>query len=215
MFHELQETWVESLKRHLSAWKKEAGYSEITMFDEIVKAHTRIGGPVKTGIHFSDGKDEYNRQKANAIRIKRLLVDDEEGIGREQADQLVNLLPSILAAMPAHLRISFLNEYLSPLDLHVAGNEEVTDGEVSITDLAEIMRKDAQAHQTIAHVIDNPELDALKAAHQDILASIETKKKKGRILAAMIRAKTATGSVIKKAGGAIGNLIHRNPKVSA
>jgi hypothetical protein len=198
MFHTLQETWVESLKRHLSAWKKEAGYSEMTMFDEIVKAHERIGGPQKTGIHFSDGKDEYNRQKANAIRIKRLLVDDEEGIGREQADQLVNLMPSILAAMPAHLRISFLNEYLAPLELHVAGNEEATEGDVGIADLAEIMHQDAKAQQSFAAVLQSQDINTLTEAHKAILESIETKKRKGRFIAAMIRAKTATGSAIKK-----------------
>lgn len=208
MFHQLHETWVESLKRHLSAWKKEAGISEITMFDEIVKAHDRISGPTKTGIHFSDGKDEYNRQKANAIRIKRLLVDDEEGIGREQADQLVNLMPSILAAMPAHLRISFLNEYLSPLDLHVAANEEAGDGTVGISDLAEMMHEDAKAQQSLAAVLQNQDVAVLTEAHNAILKSIETKKQKGRFIAAMIRAKTATGSALKK-------MFHRQPKVTS
>lgn len=217
MYHELQETWVESLKRHLSDWKKMGeGMSEMTMFDEIVAAHERIGGPRKTGIHFNNGHDAFNRQKANAIRIKRLLTD--EPATEEQADQLLNLLPSILAAMPPHLSISFLNEYLAPLNLHVAGNDEATEGEMGIADLAEIMRKDAQAHQTLAQVIGNPELSSLTAAHRDILDSIETKKKKGRILAAMIRAKTATGSAIKKAGGfagaAIGKLVHRKDKTS-
>lgn len=211
MFHELQETWVESLKRHLSAWKKEGikgqPMSENTMFDLIVEAHERIGGPRKTGIHFNNGPDAYNRQKANAIRIKRLLTD--EPVGEEQSDQLVNLMPSILAAMPSHLRISFLNEYLAPLDLHVAGNEEATEGEVGIADLAEIMRKDAQTHQTIAQVIDNPELAVLTAAHKDILDSIETKKRKGRVIQAMIRAKTATGCAIKRAGGFAGNAINK------
>lgn len=207
MFHQLQETWVESLKRHLSAWKKEAGISEMTMFDEIVKAHIRIGGPEKTGIHFSDGKDEYNRQKANAIRIKRLLVDDEEGIGREQADQFVNLLPSILAAMPAHLRISFLNEYLAPLDLHVAGNDEATEGEAGIGDLAELMHKDHKAQETFATALQTKDITALTEAHNAILDAIETKKRKGRILQAMIRAKTATGSAIKK-------MFHRQSKVT-
>lgn len=203
MFHELQETWVESLKRHLAAWKKEAGMSEMTMFDEIVAAHERIAGPAKTGIQFSDGKDEYNRQKANSIRIKRLLVDDEEGIGREQADQLVNLLPSILAAMPAHLRISFLNEYLSPLNLHVASNDEGESGEFGIRDLAELMQTDAQTHQCLAKVLESDDLDTLKIAHQNITASIETKKKKGRLLAGLIRAKTSTGAALKKLGNAM------------
>jgi hypothetical protein len=203
MFHALQETWVESLKRHLSAWKKEAGCSEMTMFDAIVAAHARIGGPAKTGIVFSDGKDEYNRQKANAVRIRRLLVDDEEGIGREQAEQLVNLLPSILAAMPAHLRISFLNEYLSPLNLHVAANEDSDNGEFGIRDLAELMQTDAQTHQSLAKVLESDDLDILKAAYQDITTSIETKKKKGRFIAGLIRAKTSTGAALKKLGQAM------------
>ena len=203
MFHALQETHVESLKRHLSAWKKEAGCSEMTMFDDIVAAHESIGGPQKTGIQFSDGKDEYNRQKANAVRIKRLLVDDGEGIGREQADQLVNLLPSILAAMPVHLRISFLNEYLAPLNMHVAGNDDSDTGEFGISDLAELMQTDAQTHQSLAKVLQSDDIDVLNAAYQDINASIETKKKKGRFIASLIRAKTSGASFLKKVGNAM------------
>lgn len=211
MFQPLHETYVESLKRHLSAWKKEAGCSEMTIHDAIVAAHVQINGPEKTGIHFSDGKDEYNRQKANSIRIRRLLVDDEEGIGREQADQLVNLLPSILAAMPAHLRISFLNEYLLPLNMHVSANDDGDSGELGLRDLTELMQSDAQAHQSFAKLLESDDIDVLTTAYQDINASIETKKKKGRFIAGLIRAKSSTGAALKKLGG----LIHRKEKEAA
>ncbi len=198
MFHALQETHVESLKRHLNAWNKESGMSEMTMFDEIVAAHIRIGGPEKTGIHFSDGKDEYNRQKANAIRIKRLLVDDEDGVGKEQADQLVNLLPSILAAMPAHLRISFLNEYLAPLDMHVSSNEESEDGEVTIGDLAEVMRTDAQKHQLLAQLIEGADAETLQKALNALNASVAETKKRSRIIQGLIRTGKFLGKFAKR-----------------
>lgn len=201
MFHQLQETHVESLKRHLSAWKKEACCSEMTMFDEIVAAHERIGGPQKTGISFNNGSDIYNRQKANSIRIKRLLSD--EMVKDDHADQLVNLMPSILAALPAHLRISFLNEYLSPLNMHVSGNDESEAGEFSIKDLAEVMQKDAATHQSLAKVLESDDIDALNAAFQDINASIEIKKKKGRFIAGLIKARTIGGSLFKKVGNAM------------
>lgn len=202
MFQKLQATPIQCLKRHLDAWKLRGpngrGMSEATMFDEIVAAHNRIGGPERTGIRFNEGDDLYNRQKANALRVKRLLAD-EDPVKDDLADQLVNLLPSILAAMPADLRISFLNDYLTPLDMHVAGNDEADDGELGISDLAEIMHKDAQMQQSFAAVLQSPDLSALTAAYKDINESIETKKKKGRFIAAMIRAKSATGSAIKAA----------------
>jgi hypothetical protein len=197
MFHESHETWVDSLKRHLSAWKKESGRSEMTLFDEIVAAHVRIGGPLKTGIRFNDGEDTFNRQKANAMRIKRLLSD--EPVSDEQADQLVNLMPSILAALPAHLRISFLNEYLSPLDLHVVANDADEEGEVGLSGLTETLHKDSRVHQTMAAVIQNPDIATLKAAQVAIQDAIETKKKHGRIVTAMLRAKTGAGAAIKAA----------------
>lgn len=211
MFQPLHETYVESLKRHLSAWKKEAGCSEMTIHDAIVAAHVQINGPEKTGIHFSDGKDEYNRQKANSIRIRRLLVDDEEGIGREQADQLVNLLPSILAAMPAHLRISFLNEYLLPLNMHVSANEEGEEGEVTIGDLADVMRADAQKHQLLAQLIEGADADTLLQALNALNASVVATKKRSRVIQGLIRAKSSTGAALKKLGG----LIHRKEKEAA
>ena len=197
MFHALQETHVESLKRHLNAWKKDSGMSEMTMFDLIVAAHIRIGGPEKTGIHFSDGKDEYNRQKANQIRIKRLLAESEEGIGREQADQLVNVLPSILAAMPANLRISYLNEYLAPLDMHASSNEESEDGEVTVRDLAEVMHTDAQKHQLLAQLIEGADAETLQSALNALNASIAATKKRSRIIQGLIRTGKFLGKFTK------------------
>lgn len=197
MFHALQETHVESLKRHLNAWKKDSGMSEMTMFDEIVAAHIRIGGPEKTGIHFSDGKDEYNRQKANSIRIKRLLAESDEGIGREQADQLLNVLPSILAAMPANLRISYLNEYLSPLDMHVSSNDDNEEGEVTVRDLAEVMHTDAQKHQLLAQLIEGADPETLQNALNALNASIAATKKRGRIIQGLIRTGKFLGKFTK------------------
>ena len=194
MFHALQETHVESLKRHLNAWKKESGMSEMTMFDEIVAAHIRIGGPEKTGIHFSDGKDEYNRQKANSIRIKRLLAESDEGIGREQADQLVNVLPSILAALPTILRISYLNEYLAPLDMHVSSNDESEEGEMTVHRVAEVMFTDAQKHKLLAELIEGADADTLKNALNALNASEAATKKTSRIIQGLIR----TGKFITK-----------------
>lgn len=194
MFHSSHETWIGSLKRHLGIWKKQGingePMSEMTMFDEIVTAHYRIGGDLKTGIRFSDGKDEYNRMKANAVRIKRLLVDDEEGIGREQASQLLELLPSILAAMPTHLRTSFLNEYLSPLGLTVRGMDEgVTVAQCATTHLVSFSRESAEAQCAMAGLIDGATPTELRVADRELSEVIDVANR-GR---AFIRAQLDQG----------------------
>ncbi|WP_156480099.1 hypothetical protein [Collimonas pratensis] len=192
MFLDPHESAIASLSRHINAWKKRSGMSNATIADEVVKAHERIGGPVRTGIRFdSHSSDEYNRMKANATRIWRWLDDVTDDKNLLNA----NFLPSVVAALPADLKISFWNEYLAHDGLCVTGVDMAEQGEFHINDLASIMKEDSEAHQACAKVIENPDLVTLQLAKREIDEAIEMKKHAGRMIGAMIRAKSFLGKI--------------------
>jgi hypothetical protein len=162
------ETWIDCLKRYLRKWKRSTGYSDATICDEIVKAHDEIGLAAKTGIRFSPGSaDEYNRKKANAARIMRMLSDEPSTDG--EAVAAINMLPSILAAMPADLRIGFLNEYIAPLNLSVRGTEIKEAGELNATArLINIAREASEAQAAVADLIDGATHEELVRADREL-----------------------------------------------
>jgi hypothetical protein len=203
MWNGSHETWVDCLKRHLRAWKlrgpagdgSKGQWSDETICDLIVEAHERIGGPAKTGIVFAPGSaDESNRKKANAARIMRMLTDEPSTDGPSIA--LVNLLPSISAAMPADLATSFWNEYLAPARLGVRG---LDDGQTVGFNPAEHIgaqtKESAEATLALLQVQANPSLASLEAAHKEQTDVIETATKARRELDAAIAELRSGGNV--------------------
>lgn len=197
MWNGSHETWVDCLKRHLKAWKLRTSLSDQAICDEIVKAHERIGGPEKTGIVFAPGsKDEYNRQKANCAKIMRMLTDEPHS--DFEAVQLVNMLPSITAAMPADLCISFWTEYLAPVGLAPQGMDGDADVGFSITQFSQLLKADSEAHQACAEVIANPDIETLVKARKTLRMAVIEKLRKSRAIEAMIRAKAALGTFVNR-----------------
>ncbi|QBP75379.1 hypothetical protein E2K99_10305 [Herbaspirillum huttiense] len=191
MFHDTHESPIGSLRRHVETWKKRTGLSNATIAQFIVEAHERIGGPVRTGITFGRSGDAYNDMKAHQQRIWRWLDDVSDDKNLLSA----NFLPSIVAALPTDLKISFWNELLSHDGFCVASLEE-GDGQFRITDLALVMKEDSEAHQACAEVIGSPDdIQALRRAEKEITEAIETKKQARVRIGAMIRAMSAVSKI--------------------
>jgi hypothetical protein len=124
MRNDSYKTVINRISEYIDDWRKATGMSQITVVDEIVKAHERIDGPAATGIHFEKSTDEWNRQKNNADRVWRWLDDKS----KDRNLLPVNFLPSILAAMPEETRRAFLTEMLAPLGLKVSAIDHADDG---------------------------------------------------------------------------------------
>jgi hypothetical protein len=192
MFLDSHESPIASLLRHINIWKKRDDLSNATIADEIVKAHDRIGGALRTGIRFeSNSGDEYNRMKANQMRIWRWLDD----VSDDKNLLTANFLPSVVAALPLDLKISFWNEYLAHDGLCVTGAEP-GDGEFRIADLAAVMKEDSEAHQACAQVIGNPaSIQLLQQAKKEIDEAIETKRRAGKLIGGMLRARSVMSKI--------------------
>lgn len=127
MRNDSYKTVISRIADYIDDWRKATGMSQITVVDEIVKAHERIDGPAATGIHFEKSTDEWNRQKNNADRLWRWLDDKS----KDRNLLPVNFLPSILVAMPEETRRAFLTEMLHPLGLKVVATDAADEGVLS------------------------------------------------------------------------------------
>lgn len=110
------ETAIGILRRHVASWRRANSWTIETVCDEIVRAHAMIGAIETTGVEFKEsGGDEIRRQRTNSERIMRWL-DDES---KENNLLTLNMLPSLLAALPVSFRLSALNEMLRPVQMGV------------------------------------------------------------------------------------------------
>lgn len=118
-------TLISRLAAYVDDWRKNENMSQMTVVDEIVKAHDSIGGPISTGIRFEANPDEWDRVKNNSDRVWRWLDDKSKDKNLMPA----NFLPSVLAAMPEETRRAFLTEMLHPLGLKVSAIDAADDDE--------------------------------------------------------------------------------------
>lgn len=182
------ETWIDCLKRYLRIWKKTSGWSDATVFDEIVKAHQAIGAPEKTGIKFQPGsEDEYNRKKANAARITRMLNDQLDG--DDDALLNINFLPSFIAGMPAELQIRFLNEYLAPVGLCVSKIQAAAPAAVSVADVTSMMKEGGESVAACAQLLKQANEETLVTARKETSEAMQSYARTLEVIDSMIASK--------------------------
>jgi hypothetical protein len=194
MSNNLPKTPIGLLREYLDAWALREHLTDEDIANEIVAFHDAAQWQLRSKVYFDESADNTRRRATNRARIFRWLNDSEKDTNLLS----VNFLPFVLGAMPTDLRIGFLNDYMRALGLCVAGIDDAQDGEFGINDLAAVMKEDSEAHQACAQVIAVPSLAALRSAEKEIDEAIETKRRAGRLIRAMIRAKSSTGAAINK-----------------
>lgn len=185
MFHGSHETYVDSLKRHMKAWKirgpagdgSKGPFSDATICDFIVQAHERIGGTAKAGIVFAPGSsDEFNRRKANSVRIMRMLTDEPNT--EFESFQLFNFAPSILAAMPQDLAMSFMSEYLAPTGLSPRSAQVTEAVTLDVpTNLCHSIKETAEANQALAELMHGADIEKLQRAQRELVEAVDAETK--------------------------------------
>jgi hypothetical protein len=187
MRNSTQKTFIATLADYVDAWRKREGMSQATVVDEIVKAHERVAGPQVTGIVFEPNRDEYYRMKANSDRVWRWLDDKSKDRNLLPA----NFIPSMLEAMPADLRIGFLDEVFRPLGLamrSLAG--ESSDALDPVALACSIIKEDAESHQAVAALSHNMDLPSLLRAQKENKDATEAHLDAGRKLEGAIKSRT-------------------------
>jgi len=171
---ELHKSWIGVISEHVEAWYKSEGLSRESVADLIVDAHYRIGADKSTGIVFdaSDG-DTYNRMKTNAQRIFRWLDD----ASKDTNLITVNFLPSVLSAMPEHIRSHCLNELLLALGLGVRGLSSSSGSDCVLQNFQALLCESNEANQSVLNLLKGETQEALTSARKELSESIEESKK--------------------------------------
>ena len=167
-------TLISSVLNYVNLWRKSRSWSRETVVQAIVETHEKINGPAVTDIRFEGSHpDAFMRQKSNADRVFRWLDDSTKDTNLLPA----NFLPSILAAMPADIRIRCVNEMFLPADLTVRAisrsPEEVKDFSRLLPSL---LKESGEANVAVANLLDGATPEELAKARKELTESIDMQK---------------------------------------
>lgn len=181
-------TWIAVIRDAVEAWRKQNGWSRETAAQMIVEAHEREGLHLVSGIVFDPHtRDTYERMKVNADRIFRWLDDAT----KDNNLLCANFVPSILAALPADLRMHCLDDMLRPLGIAVrhVGESEMR-GLNAVGLLRSMLAENSEAQQAVAELVDGASKDELLRAQRELAESSEATQ---RALAAVEAALVEVG----------------------
>ncbi|WP_322070958.1 hypothetical protein [Paraburkholderia bannensis] len=164
---------IAAIKAVITEWKDARRWSRETAVEQIVDAHERIGGERRVRVEFSAHQDEPTRQKTNADRVYRWLDDDES----DRNLLSVNMLPSVLAALPIDLRIAIANEILAPAGLTTRVIESTDIDDVNAQEIIRsIVRANHRTEAAAADLLDGIDPGELPRLRNSLIDEISMKK---------------------------------------
>ena len=125
------------------------------------------------GITFASSGDVHNDARVNAQKLFRWLGQYEGQ--HPQAERLFHVEQALVAALPEHLRVRYLNDVFSCVGVTVIA-DKVSDGAVlKVADMAASLTKEnAEAQVAVIHLGEAPSLEQLVAAHRELKESAAT-----------------------------------------
>lgn len=142
-------TTIATLAHWVETWRKALGMSKQTAAALIVEAHERIGGPATTGIEFADNPDTYKRVAINCDRVYRWLDD----LTKDTNHLPINMLPSLVEALPEPFRSHGLNDLLRPHGLAVRPVGTLIEAPAA-NHLKDMLRENAEAAAAFTDLLD-------------------------------------------------------------
>ncbi|QYY30325.1 hypothetical protein K2O51_23435 [Cupriavidus pinatubonensis] len=169
-----QQTLIGLLRESVIAWRTRERWGRETVAQEIVITHESLGVEDRTGIRFDPRTpDAYERMKVNADRIFRWLDDETKDSSLLPA----NFIPSILAALPADLRLKLLGQLLAPLGLTVRPLCARTNAELPVPLLlAGMLKEDGEAHLAVTSLMSDASPEALRAAYREVSEAVASQQ---------------------------------------
>lgn len=108
------QTPIAIVRDHIEAWRRDNRWSRETVSEQIVAAHLHAGYDKLTGIVFDPPtRDTYERMRVNADKLYRWLDDAT----KDKNLLTVNMLWTILAALPEDRRLALTTDLLAPVGL--------------------------------------------------------------------------------------------------
>jgi len=125
------------------------------------------------GISFASSQDVHNDARINAQKLFRWLGQYEGQ--HPQVDRLFHVEQALVAALPEHLRVQYLNDVFGCTGVTVIA-DRMSDGHVlHVADMAASLTKEnAEAQVAVIHLGAAPKREQLVAAHRELKESAAT-----------------------------------------
>lgn len=125
------------------------------------------------GISFASTQDVHNDARINAQKLFRWLGQYEGQ--HPQVDRLFHVEQALVAALPEHLRVQYLNDVFGCTGVTVIA-DRMNDGHVlHVADMAASLTKEnAEAQVAVIHLGPAPKREQLVAAHRELKESAAT-----------------------------------------
>lgn len=187
-------TPISIIRDHLEDWRRANDWSRETLAQEIVEAHERMGLDRLTGVRFEPpAQDTFKRMRVNADRVYRWLDDHS----KETNLLVVNLLWSVLAAMPVERRVALVEALLEPVGLSVLLGEEedhATDPaaiQAVVLHIQAVATHSADATVNLSQMLDGVHPGEAEAAKKSLSKLGAVAQKAARLMNRLLRRKGA------------------------
>lgn len=165
------QTLIAVVRRYVNLWRRREGWSIGTVGAWIIAAHENNGWDKLTGLRFEPNTtDAFDRQRINGERIARWLDDETKDSNLLPS----NFLPSTLLALPPDLRISCIDEILSPLGM----SARLISDDANESRLADLIcgvaKEDGEATTALAKLLDGASPEELQTAQRELTESLTT-----------------------------------------
>jgi hypothetical protein len=164
---------IAAVKAGITEWKNSLGWSRETVVEQIVTAHMRIGAPRRTSVQFSDHGDPATRQKTNADRVYRWLDDDDS----DRNLLSVNMLPSLLAGLPADRALAIINEILAPAGFAARALDSSVNTELNTHEIVQaIVHTNHRTEADATDLLDGVDPGELPRLHNSLIDDVTVKR---------------------------------------
>lgn len=125
------------------------------------------------GISFARTDDVHNNARVNAQKLFRWLGQYEGQ--HPQVDRLFHIEQALVAALPEHLRVQYLNDVFGCTGVTVIA-DRMSDGHVlHVADMAaQLTKENAEAQIAVIHLVANPSKDEVLLAYKELKESAAT-----------------------------------------
>ncbi|MCU8061690.1 hypothetical protein L5L91_13180 [Shewanella sp. SM55] len=125
------------------------------------------------GISFASTQDVHNDARINAQKLFRWLGQYEGQ--HPQADRLFHVEQALVAALPEHLRMQYLNDVFGCTGVTVIADRMSVGHVLHVADMAASLTKEnAEAQVAVIHLGCEPKREQLVAAHRELKESAAT-----------------------------------------
>ena len=183
------QSWIFILRDAVESWRKQNEWSRETAAQMIVDAHELNGMHRVSGIVFDPAtKDAFTRMKVNADRVFRWLDD----VTKDNNHLPTNFIPSILHALPAHLRMHAANRML--MQVGIGGRWITSDSTaLPLSLLKAMLAEAADAEGAVASLVDGIEAGELEDAHRELTEAISAFTKARDTVETMMKGEKLNG----------------------